>query len=150
VIGIREPDMLTTMTERDWSIVLEVFDAARSKRGEPGHDDRKFLEAIHYFTVHSITWRALPIEYGNWNSVWKRFWRLSRSGVFEAFFQMLAECSQTAQLVQCFDSTTARAHVSAAGAKGGSSDRRSAARAAASRPKSTSRPISTVILSTSI
>jgi transposase len=23
--------------------------------------------------------RALPREYGNWNSVWKRFWRLSRS-----------------------------------------------------------------------
>ena len=58
VTGIREPDMLTKMTERDWSIVLEVFDGAQSKRGEPGHDDRKFLEAIHYFTVHSITWRA--------------------------------------------------------------------------------------------
>jgi transposase len=87
VTGIREPDMLTGMTERDWSIVLEVFDAAQSNRGEPGRDDRKFLEAVHYFTVHSITWRALPSEFGKWNSVWiwKRFWRLSRSGVFEAF-----------------------------------------------------------------
>jgi transposase len=74
VTGIREPDMLTGMTERDWLIVLEVFDAVQSSRGEPGHDDRKFLEAIHYFTVHSITWRALPNEFGNWNSVWKRFW----------------------------------------------------------------------------
>jgi hypothetical protein len=43
--------------------------------------------------------------------------RLSRSGVFEAFFQTLAECSKTAHLIQFFDSTTARAHVSAAGAK---------------------------------
>jgi len=149
VTGVREPDMLTGMTERDWLTVLEVFDAAQSSRGEPGHDDRKFLEAIHYFTVHSITWRALPRDYGKWNSVWKRFWRLSRSGVFEAFFQMLAECSQTAHLIQFFDSTTARAHVSAAGAKGGSSTSRSAARVAASRPKSTSRPISTATLSTS-
>ena len=140
--------MLTAMTERDWSIVLDVFDAAQSNRGEPGHDDRRFLEAVHYFTVHSITWRALPGEFGNWNSVWKRFWRLSRSGVFEAFFQLLAECSQTAHLVQLFDSTTARAHVSAAGAKGGSIGRRSAARAAVSRPRSTSRPISTATLST--
>lgn len=146
----REPDMLTGMTERDWSIVLEVFDAAQSSRGEPGHDDRKFLEAVHYFTVHSITWRALPSEYGKWNSVWKRFWRLSRSGTFEAFFQMLAEFSQTAHLVQLFDSTTARAHVSAAGAKGGSSARRSAARAAASRLKSTLKPTSTATRSTSI
>ena len=146
----RGPDMLTGMTERDWSIVLEVFDAVQSSRGEPGHDDRKFLEAVHYFTVHSITWRALPSEYGKWNSVWKRFWRLSRSGVFEALFQMLAEFSQTAHLVQLFDSTTARAHVSAAGAKGGSSARRSAARAAASRQKSTLKPTSTATRSTSI
>ena len=117
VTGIREPDMLTGMTERDWLLALEVFDAVQSSRGQPGRDDRKFLEAIHYFTVHSITWRALPDEFGNWNSVWKRFWRLSRSGVFEAFFQVLAECSETAHLIQFFDSTTARAHVSAAGAK---------------------------------
>ena len=141
--------MLTGMTEQDWLIALEVFDTVQSSRGERGHDDRKFLEAIHYFTVHSITWRALPNEFGNWNSVWKRFWRLSRSGVFEAFFQILAECSQTAHLIQFFDSTTARAHVSAAGAKGGSSTSRSAARAAASRQKSTSRRILTAVLSTS-
>ncbi len=142
--------MLTGMTERDWSIVLKVFDAAQSNRGEPGNDDRKFLEAIHYFAVHSITWRTLPSEFGKWNSVWKRFWRLSRSGVFEAFFQLLAECSEAAHLVQFFDSTTVRAHVSAAGAKGGSIARRSAAHAADSRPKSTSRLISTATLSTSI
>jgi len=61
------------------------------------------------------------------------------SAVFEAFFQLLAECSQTAHLVQLFDSTTARAHVSAAGAKGGSIASRSAARVAVSRPKSTSK-----------
>ena len=110
--------MLTRMTEADWSVVLEVFDAAQSRSGEPGHNDRKFLEALHYFTVHSITWRALPAEFGNWNSIWKRFWRLSRSGVFEAFLQLLAETSKTAHVVQMFDSTVVRAHVSAAGAKG--------------------------------
>lgn len=110
--------MLTRMTEEDWALALEVFDAAQSSRGEPGHDDRRLLEAILYFTVHNITWRALPGEYGKWNSVWKRFWRLSRSGVFEVFFQLLAEQSRTAHLVQFFDSTVVRAHVSAAGAKG--------------------------------
>ncbi len=135
--------MLTGMSEDDWAIVLEVFDAAQSRRGEPGHDDRKFLQAIHYFTVHNITWRALPAEYGPWNSVWKRFWRLSRSDVFEAFFQALAETSKTAHLVQMFDSTVVRAHVSAAGAKGGSKIRRSASRGAGSRARSTSRRTST-------
>src|SRR6516225_11381875 len=52
------PTMLTTMTEDDWTIVLQVFGASRSRRGDKGRDDRKFLEALHYFAVHNITWRA--------------------------------------------------------------------------------------------
>ena len=128
--------MLTQMTEEDWSIAVEVFQAVRSKRGEPGRNDRKFLEALHYFTAHNITWRALPAEFGNWNSVWKRFWRLSQTGTFEAFFEALANLGETAHLVQMFNSTIVRAHVSAAGAKGGRPPRRSGVRAAAFRQKS--------------
>lgn len=55
--------------------------------------------------VHNITWRALPAEFGNWNSVWKRFWRLSKAGVSAAFFEALTAMSDTAHLVQMFDST---------------------------------------------
>ena len=42
--------MLTKMTERNWVLVHEVFDACRSRRGDKGRDDRKFLEALHCFT----------------------------------------------------------------------------------------------------
>jgi len=59
--------------------------------------------------------------------------------VFEAFFQLLAETSKTAHLVHVFDSTVVRAHVSAAGAKGGSKIKPSAVRAAGSRAKSLSK-----------
>ncbi|MFL4995625.1 MAG: transposase, partial [Microvirga sp.] len=90
--------MLTGMTEDDWAMVLQVFAASCSQRGAKGRNDRRFLEALHYFTVHNITWRALPSCFGNWNSVWKRFWRLSRAGVFEAFFEALAALSETAHL----------------------------------------------------
>ncbi len=131
--------MLTRMTDEDWDRVVQVFRAVRSRRGDKGRNDRRFLEALHYFCVHNITWRALPEAFGNWNSIWKRFWRLSQAGVFEAFFDALTAMSQTAHLVQMFDSTVVRAHVSAAGAKGGSRIRRWAARAGASRPRSTSR-----------
>ena len=128
--------MLTTMSDADWAMVVEAFRAARSRRGDKGRDDRKFLEALHYFAVHNITWRALPAEFGNWNSVWKRFWRLSQRGVFEALLANLAETSGTAHLVQMVDSTVVRAHVSAAGAKGGSRARPLAARAAGFPAKS--------------
>src|SRR4051812_27354179 len=87
--------MLTRMTDEDWEMVVQVFRAVRSRRGDKGRNDRRFLEALHYFTLHNINWRALPAEFGNWNSVWKRFWRLSRAGVFEAFFDALAGMSET-------------------------------------------------------
>ena len=59
------------MTKQDWGAVLDVFRAARSRRGDKGRSDRRFLEALHYFTVHDITWRALPAQFGNWNGVWQ-------------------------------------------------------------------------------
>ena len=41
--------MLTRMTDEDCAIVLKVFEASRSRRGDKGRDDRKFLEALHHF-----------------------------------------------------------------------------------------------------
>ena len=129
--------MSTRMSEEDWAATLTVFQSCLPRRGRKAADDRLFLEALHFFTVENVRWRALPERFGNWNTVWKRFDRLSKAGVFEAFFDTLAGMSASAHLIQMFDSTSVRAHVSAAGAKGGSKARRSAARAAASRPKST-------------
>ncbi|MCY3753003.1 MAG: transposase [Alphaproteobacteria bacterium] len=129
--------MSTQMTEADWEVALEVFRLCLPRRGAKAKDDRLFLEALHFFSVHNITWRALPERFGRWNTVWRRFHRLSRSGVFEDFFATLADLSNTAHLVQMFDSTVTRAHVSAAGAKGGSRVRRSGAHGAASARRST-------------
>ena len=130
----------TKMSEQDWAHTLAVFRACLPRRGRKAEDDLRFLEALHFFTVENVRWRALPSEFGHWNSVWKRFDRLSKAGVFEAFFDTLASMSSSAHLIQMFDSTIVRAHVSAAGAKGGRTVRRSAARVAGSRRKSTENP----------
>src|SRR5438309_11198095 len=107
--------MLTQMSDADWEIVVEAFQAARSRRGDKGRDDRKFLQALHFFAVHNITWRALPAEFGPWNSVWKRFWRLSQRGVFEAMLAILGGVSGTGHLVRLVDWTMVRADVSEVG-----------------------------------
>ena len=109
--------MSTKMDEDDWAHTLAVFRACLPRRGRKAEDDRRFLEALHFFTVENVRWRALPERFGHWNSVWKRFDRLSKAGVFEAFFDTLASMSSTAHLIQMFDSTIVRAHVSAAGAR---------------------------------
>ncbi len=45
--------MLTRMAEEDWAVAQEVFRAACSRRSDRGRDDRRFLEALHYFAVYS-------------------------------------------------------------------------------------------------
>ena len=59
--GSAKPNVLLTLTEGGQVLgtaTADGSDAVQSSRGQPGRDDREFLEAIHYFTVHSITWRA--------------------------------------------------------------------------------------------
>lgn len=128
--------MCTKMSKEDWTLALEVFCACLPRVGAKARNDRLFLEALHYFTLHNISWRALPECFGNWNSVWKRFDRLSKAGVFEDYFSILSGLDEGAHLIAMFDSTVIRAHVSAAGAKGGRTVKRSGARAAGSAPKS--------------
>lgn len=60
---------------------------------------------------------ALPAEFSPWNTIWKRIGLLSQCRTFEALFQALAALNRNAVLIQTFDSTSIRAHVSAAGEK---------------------------------
>ena len=128
--------MLTAMTEEDWTNC-----GCSRHRGRGAATRAATTES--FSKPCTILWfiislgGALPEKFGHWNSVWKRFWRLSRSGTFEAFFDALAAMSETAHLVQMFNSTVVRAHVSAAGAKGGSMIRRLGARVAVSLPRFT-------------
>ena len=55
------------------SVVPALVAAPRPRCREHPQYNRPIL-------FHNITWRALPEKFGHWNSVWKRFWRLSRSG----------------------------------------------------------------------
>ncbi len=143
------PSRWPRVTDEDWAVALQVFRAVRSGRGDKGRDDRRFREAMHYFTLNNISWPALPAAFGPWNSVWKRFWRLREAGVFEVFFDTLADLSGSAHLVQMFDSTVVRAQFWPQVQREGKTGRRSAGRAVASRPRSASKPTSMASLSPS-
>lgn len=121
--------MSTRTTEPDWEVALEVFRLCLPRQSAKAKDDRLFLEALHLFAFHNITWRALPERFGYWNTLWRPFRRLSCRGAFENLFATLAELRSTAHLVQLFDSAVTRAPVSAAGAKGSSRVRRAGTRA---------------------
>jgi hypothetical protein len=82
---ILEDRPCSPLTEQDWTIVLQVFEVSRSRRGDKGRDDRKVLEALHYFVVQ-ITWRQNRFHTLFQCPNWTGSVRLSRAGTFEAFF----------------------------------------------------------------
>lgn len=54
-------------------------------------DNRLFFNAVHVVAKSGIPWRDLPPRYGKWNSVYTRFNRLSKSGLWQKIFDRVAD-----------------------------------------------------------
>ena len=59
------------------------------QRGNVKTGNLTFIRALLYVAENGCKWRALPAEYGNWNSVYKKANRWAKAGVLERVFAAL-------------------------------------------------------------
>ena len=117
------------LSDRQWNRIEKHCVGKPEDPGGTGADNRMFVEAVLWIVRTGSPWRDLPSVFGNWNSVFIRFSRWSRAGIWQRIFAALSDDPDFEYLI--LDSTIVRAHQHAAGAKGGLKIRRSADRAAA-------------------
>jgi len=148
------------LNEAEWRLLKDLLPPERGRKNRPASDNRPIVNGILWRIRTGLwrirtgaPWRDVPEKYGKWTTVYQRFRRWSKAGIWEAAATALAQ-AMADNSRHSIDSTTVRGHVSAAGAKGGLANRLLAARGAGSpvkfivsvmpagsRSPSTSRPV---------
>ena len=82
--------------------------------GRSGDDNRLFLDAVLWIARTGAPWRDLPERFGESNSVFQRFNRWAKKGVWQRVFDTLQDPDLEWVML---DATIIRAHVHAAGAR---------------------------------
>ena len=125
---------LYCLSDREWSVIEPLL--PKGRRGAHRVDDRRVISGIMHMLHSGARWRDCPSAYGPYTTIYNRFNRWSRQGIWTDIFYALTGSTGMIGTV-AVDSTHIKAHRSAAGAKGGASATPSGARAAAARPRST-------------
>jgi transposase len=125
------------MSDEEWEIFEPFVAPGVPHKGRPPQDHRRVLDGVFWIARTGSPWRDLPDYFGKFGSVHRQFRRWSVSGLWDVILEAMNETGEGQDSVQMIDSTIVRAHQHSAGAKKGARTKVLAARAVASRPKST-------------
>ena len=117
------------ITDGQWNAIKDLLPGQEGDPGATAKDNRLFVNAVMWIAKTGAPWRDLPERFGNWNSVFQRFNRWCKNGVFKTIMEQLQDPDLGVLMI---DSTIIRAHQHAAGAKGGRKQSAWVARAGAS------------------
>jgi transposase len=123
------------LSDKEWTTIEPLLPQGR--KGAHRVDDRRVISGIVHMLRSGARWRDCPAAYGPYTTIYNRFNRWSRQGIWRKIFFVLTGSTGSCIGAASVDSTHIKAHRSAAGAKGGPSRRPSAAHAAGARPRST-------------
>ena len=104
------------LTEAQMARLQPFFPKSHCK---PRVDDRRVLSGIIYVKKNGLQWKDAPSVYGPPKTLYNRFVRWSRMGVFARIFSELAQPGSDGEVIM-IDSTHLKAHRTAASlSKGG-------------------------------
>jgi transposase len=107
------------LTDEEWELLAPLL-PAHPRQGHRWNDHRTVINGVYFRTRSGCSWRDLPAQYGNWKTVYNRHRRWSLDGTWEKILDRLragADEGEGEDWTVGVDSTVARAHQHAAGAR---------------------------------
>lgn len=108
------------LTDEEWARLRPLL-PPRQGNGHPYAAHRRILNGMLFRLHTGIPWRDLPRRYGKWQTVYSRWRRWTRAGLWDrllaALQRELDAASQIAWELWCIDGSSIRAHKAAAGAR---------------------------------
>lgn len=107
------------LSDEEWAVIKPLLPV--QGRGAKRGDDRKVLNGIFYILRTGAPWRDLPGRYGSPTTVYNRYVRWGRKGVWKEVFDALAK--EVKDSLIFVDASIVIAHRAAAGSKRGTGRR---------------------------
>lgn len=103
------------LSDTEWGIIEPLLPPTR--QGGERRDDRQVINGIFYVLRTGIPWDDLPGRYGPHTTVYNRFNRWAKQGIWDHIFEELA--GRHPSSIEMIDSTAIKAHRAAGGAEKG-------------------------------
>ncbi len=109
------------LTNEQWAVLEQLLPSEKKKPGRPQTwTRRQLIDGIRWRTRAGTPWRDVPARYGTWQTVYGLFRNWQRDGTWERILTQLQAQADAEGLITwdvSVDSTVARAHQHAAGAR---------------------------------
>jgi transposase len=108
------------LTDAQWAVLEPLLPIGKKPGRPPKWSRRQLIDGIRWRIRAGTPWRDVPAVYGSWQAVYGLFRRWQRAGVWMAILarlQALADAAGQVTWDVSVDSTIARAHQHAAGAR---------------------------------
>lgn len=101
------------LTDEQWALLEPLLPSSVGRVGRNFRNNRRVVEGMIYRYRCGIAWRDLPVEFGPWQTVWKRHRRYSRDGTWDRVVDALLRLADEHGAIDwttSVDSTVCRAH----------------------------------------
>ena len=113
-----------SLTDREWNSIRVFLPEERPKKpGRPWMPHRQIIDGILWVLRTGCVWADVPREFGKSKTIYNRFRRWTREGLWEKIFESLIRHRDASGKINrslwCVDSSVIRAHRVASGARRG-------------------------------